>query len=66
MRNKVFATDYNISLQICSLGLLVDALEQQKVHYEKQLAELRDQLQEVGEQPTTVSPAKRRAAFSPM
>jgi len=53
------------------MGSLVDALEQQKVHYERQLAELRDQLQEVGEPIVTSPPAgslrsRARPIFSPM
>lgn len=49
----------------------VDALEQQKVHYERQLAELRDQLQDVGENVTTSTPtgslrSRNRPIFSPM
>ena len=50
---------------------LVDALEQQKVHYERQLAELRDQLREVRKIVITSPPAGSLRShvhpiFSPM
>lgn len=53
--------------------MYVDALEQQKIHYERQLAELRDQLQDVdvGGHVTTSPPSgslrsRNRPIFSPM
>ena len=71
MRNKV--SDTRSKCAIYSLSLSIDALEQQKVHYERQLAELRDRLQEVevGEPVTTSPPAgslraRSRPIFSPM
>lgn len=55
----------------CSI-VFADALEQQKVHYERQLAELRDRLQDVDVmEPVTTSPPsgtlrRNRPIFSPM
>ena len=45
-----------------------DDLEQQKVYYERQLAELRDQLQDVGTPVTTTATLRSRnhPFFSPM